>query len=262
MSSGTRSLPTERKMKEVIRNTRFAVWDDVLSPSDFGNLMAFVSKEKFISPHKDGWESVWKASDGECMRTAPRYSDNFPTNTPLDAIFYAMQDVCVNNPEIAGKHTDIKYKYVTNKVEWNRLTISSYIYPAGVRLSWHGDGDVYTSALTYYCHPRWSPHWGGELLVANTPSSEFIPTLDYDVSPGVDHSRLDAWINAYGLGYMIVPKPNRLVLMRAGVCHMVNRVDQSAGDNLRMSVVGFTLTNPKEQCGTSQIPEQIILNAA
>lgn len=197
--------------------------------------MAFVSKEKFYNPHKDGWQSVWKTTDGECLRTAAYYSDQFPMKTPLDALFDVMLETCIAHPDLCG----------VNPNDWDRLTVSSYIYPCGTRLSWHGDGGAYSGALTYYCHPRWSPHWGGELLVANTPHESYIPTLDYDVAPGVDHSRLDAWLNAYGIGHMIIPKPNRLVLMKAGTCHMVNRVDSAAGDNLRMSVVGFTLVPQK-----------------
>jgi hypothetical protein len=226
----------------------------VLSPNDFGNLMAFVSKERFFSPHKDCWESVWKSTDGECMRTKGYFSENFPTKTPLDKVYEIMTEVCLMHPELCG----------LNPRDWNRMTLSSYIYPCGTRLSWHGDGDVYTGALTYYCHPRWSPHWGGELLVAETPRESLIPTLDYDVAPGVDHSRIDAWINAYGLGHMIVPKPNRLVLMKSGTCHMVNRVDSAAGDNLRMSVVGFTLVSPhaKEQREHSRLVDQHIQTQA
>ena len=226
-------------MKEVVLNCRFGIWDDVLSPNDFGNLMAHVSKQKYRTPHRDGWESVWKSTDGECMRTNSYFTENFPTNTPLDTIFEVMIETCLRNPELCGLCPN----------NWQRLTLSSYIYPTGARLSWHGDGAAYTGALTYYCHPRWSPHWGGELLVANTPHESYMPKLDYDVAPGVDHSQIDAWINAYGVGQMIVPKPNRLVLMKAGTCHMVNRVDRAAGDNLRMSVVGFTLVPPlpKEQ---------------
>jgi Rps23 Pro-64 3,4-dihydroxylase Tpa1-like proline 4-hydroxylase len=219
-------------MREVIKNSRFVVWDDILSSEDFGQLLVHVSKSKFHSPHRNGWESVWKSTDGECMRTQALYTENFPTKTPLDKIFEVMTEACLINTEICG----------INPSNWDKMTVSSYIYPSGTRLSWHGDGGAYSAALTYYCHPRWSPHWGGELLVAETPNQNYIPKLDYDVAPGVDHSQIDAWINAYGMGHMIVPKPNRLVLMKSGICHMVNRVDLAAGDNLRMSVVGFTMT--------------------
>lgn len=222
-------------MIEVVKTSRFGVWDDILSPHDFGTLMAFVSRQKYAYAHHNGWESVWKATDGECMRTKTTFTEQFPTRTPLDLVYEAMVEVCLSNPDLCG----------LNPNDWNRMSVSSYIYPGGTRLSWHGDGDAYSGALTYYCHPRWSPHWGGELLVANTPATSLIPKLDYDVAPGVDHSQLDAWINAYGVGHMIVPKPNRLVLMKGGTCHMVNRVDAAAGDNLRMSVVGFTLVSPK-----------------
>lgn len=224
-------------MKEVARTSRFVVWDDVLSANEFGLLMAHVSNQNFRSVHTTSWEKVWKLTDGQVFRTQSLYSENFPTNSPMDRIFELMMELSLSNPTISG----------TNPKDWNRLTTACYIYPKGTRIAWHGDGAIYTSAFTYYCHPRWSPHWGGELMVAQTPHENTMPKLDYDVSPGVDHSRYDAWISAYGIGQMVVPKPNRLVLMQGGTCHMVNRVDESAGDNLRMSVVGFTMVPQKEQ---------------
>lgn len=221
-------------MIEVAKTNRFVIYDDVLPADEYGELMAHVSHEKFMPAHRDGWQNVWKATDGECLRTRGMFSEQFPTESPWDTIYNKFSEVCVANPDICGPTPDL----------WTRMTLSSYIYPRGTRISWHGDGGDYTGALTYYLHPRWSPHWGGELLVANTPSQKLMPKLDYEVSAAIDHSQMDAWINAYGIGHMIVPKPNRLVLMKAGTVHMVNRVDEAAGDNLRLSVVGFTMVSP------------------
>ena len=227
-------------MNEVAKTSRFVIYDDVLPTDDFGKLMAFVSNEPFMYAHRNKWESVWKATDGNVMRTQGLYTENFPTDTPWDRIYEKFLEVAVTNPDLCGPTPEV----------WSRMTVSSYIYPKGTRISWHGDGGEYSSALTYYLHPRWSPHWGGELLVANTPPQNLMPKLDYEVSGAIDHSQMDAWINAYGTGHMIIPKPNRLVLMKAGTAHMVNRVDEAAGDNLRWSIVGFTMISPtaKEQC--------------
>lgn len=225
-------------MREIISNKKMMVWDNVLDDKQFGKLLTEFSGKSFKRQHNTNWEKVWRPSDGEVLReSSSMYSVNFPNGTALSDLHDIMMAECCAHPEICG----------VKDVDWEHIVLTMYIYPAGTRLSWHGDGVEYTSAFTFYCHPRWSPHWGGELLVASTPPSDIMPKVDYEVSPAIDHSQLDAFLNAYGVGQMIIPKPNRLVLMRSGTCHMVNRVDQTAGDNLRMSVVGFTPAKRKEK---------------
>jgi Rps23 Pro-64 3,4-dihydroxylase Tpa1-like proline 4-hydroxylase len=225
-------------MREVISNKSMVVWDNVLESDQFGRLMVEFSNKSFKRQHNTNWEKVWRPGDGEILReSSSMYTVNFPNDTALSELHDVMLHECEQHPEICG----------VRGVDWHSLILTMYIYPAGSRLSWHGDGGDYTAAMTFYCHPRWSPHWGGELLVANTPPTDMMPKVDYEVNPSIDHSQLDAFISAFGVGHMIVPKPNRLVLMKSGICHMVNRIDQAAGDHLRMSVVGFTSAIHKGQ---------------
>jgi hypothetical protein len=42
-----------------------------------------------------------------------------------------------------------------------------------------------------------------------------------------------------GMGLYTAPSPNRLVFLKGGSWHQINRVDQNAGDHMRCSVVGF-----------------------
>jgi len=218
-------------MREVISNNKMVVWDNVLEDQEFGGLLTKFSETQFQKQHNTNWEKVWHPGDGEVLRSSTSlYSCQMPAFKALQPLHDIMMQQCKDHPELCGKFG----------VDWHYLILSMYIYPAGSRLSWHGDGVEYTAALTYYCHTQWSPHWGGELLVANTPPLEMMPKVDYEVLASIDHRQLDAFINAFGVGHMIVPKPNRMVLMKSGTCHMVNRVDQAAGDHLRMSVVAFT----------------------
>ena len=52
-------------------------------------------------------------------------------------------------------------------------------------------------------------------------------------------------LNHYGMGLYVSPLPNRIVFTKGKTWHCINRVDQSAGDNVRCSVVAFFLKEKK-----------------
>ena len=49
-----------------------------------------------------------------------------------------------------------------------------------------------------------------------------------------------------GMGHFIMPKPNRLVVMKTGNPHMINKVQPAAGDHVRASVTLFLIRPGKE----------------
>src|SRR5437016_561861 len=75
-----------------------------------------------------------------------------PFNTPLDLMVKPAVEVARLHPEIVAGFEDI--------------SLRSYLYPRGSKLSWHDDRTEFSGALTYYIHPRWGSTWGGELMVA------------------------------------------------------------------------------------------------
>jgi hypothetical protein len=102
--------------------------------------------------------------------------------------------------------------------DWSTLSAGAFVYPYGTGLDWHADAEHYSGAFTLYAHPSWKPRWGGELLIAGRP---FEP---------------ERWD---GTGSFVLPRPNRMVVVRAGVPHKIQRVSQLAGENMRVSVSGF-----------------------
>jgi len=119
--------------------------------------------------------------------------------------------------------------------DWDRISGRAYVYPKGTGLSWHvDDSDLYTGAFTYYAHPHWNAHWGGELMVA--PQQEDLPIMGYRFA----NDEYSSSLLEDGRGSFIAPKPNRLVLL-AGAPHQVAPVRGAAGDMVRASVSGFFL---------------------
>ena len=118
--------------------------------------------------------------------------------------------------------------------EWNDIDIHTHLFGRGTKITWHMDTHS-AGSFTWYFHETWSTYWGGELFVPCDQGDASLLTAEA-VSFG--HAREDA-IRSLGTGYYVAPLPNRCILLAPGTCHAVNRVDPSAGDHLRCTVVGF-----------------------
>jgi hypothetical protein len=182
-----------------------------------------VQHEEYLMPHISGWSKVWRMTDGTCIGS--RGYDTSKCN--LEGYVSLANNMFTS---VAKSHPGIV-------PGWDDLIIRSYLYPRGTKLSWHNDTG-YSGAAIFYVHPEWASTWGGELFVARTPPCASFPP------PHLDHRQEDRFLEAYGMGTYITPKPNRLVLTRAGVWHSINRVDEDAGDHCRASVVGFFKEGP------------------
>lgn len=139
----------------------------------------------------------------------------------------AIKEAVTTHPEIYGAAGS----------DWKVLSFALWQYPAGTRLGWHNDaGGGRTGEFILYLHDRWQPSWGGELIVLD----EFSP---FDVQGLPAPERFAAIEKVVGQSRSnltaIVPRPNRLVMVRAGTCHYINRVDGAAGSSRRRSLTGF-----------------------
>jgi len=79
-------------------------------------------------------------------------------------------------------------------------------------------------ALATYFHDRWDVNWGGELM-----------TYDKRAHGGQDEG--------YAITNCISPDPGSLVLFTVPRHHRVSRVDPLAGDNRRLSIAGWFMTD-------------------
>jgi len=203
---------------KLIETEDFVVYDDVLTPEQFSAVWAAVQQEEYLMPHISGWTKVWRLTDGTCIGSRDYEVKDKPVGGYVDLMSQMFTTVAKAHPPLVSS--------------WNALTVRSYLYPRGTKLSWHNDFG-YAAAAIFYVHPEWASTWGGELLIAKTPACDSVQP------PHLDHKQEDKFLEFYGTGTYVTCKPNRLVLTRGGVWHSINRVDEDAGDHCRASVVGF-----------------------
>lgn len=154
----------------------------------------------------------------------------YPSGTALDLVLEAVLGAAHEAEDLIGS-------------AWAHATARAYAYPRGTALSWHGDDThAYDGAFIYYAHPHWNAHWGGELLLADGPTGgdDDMPIMAHRFDDeGYSQALLES-----GTGRFVMPKPNRLVLLGQAP-HMVAPVRDAAGSNVRASVSGFFLSEPK-----------------
>lgn len=217
-------------MKLTFKNSKFAIFDDVLPPDMFDMVWLHAQHENYAAALAQGnWLKVWRIGDLSPLGSTEYNWSKRPFNNYMDVIGHYFTEMAKNCADLVG-----------NPSSWGELTMRSYIYPRGSKLSWHNDAETYAGAFTYYAHPYWGSTWGGELLVAEVPPFHEMKKKP-QVGPHLSHEWEDEYLLEHGVGQWISPKPNRCVIMASGVYHSVNRVDPDAGDHSRVSVVGFML---------------------
>jgi Rps23 Pro-64 3,4-dihydroxylase Tpa1-like proline 4-hydroxylase len=193
-------------MLKLLENKQFVIYDDVLNQEEFEHVGNYIQNEKYVIPHVAGWDRVWKITDSIPLGGPPYYKTKMPFKNALDIIAHYIIKISESHKDQIG--------------EYEELTLRSYLYPIGTKLSWHNDKG-YKAAVIFYAHKDWKINWGGELMIAHGPNN-------------IENS-----LEKFGLGHYIFAKPNRLVFTFNGVWHSINRVDQNAGDNVRSTIVGF-----------------------
>jgi hypothetical protein len=217
------------------------VADDLLLPADHASLWNFFVSQGFRRVHDGGLTRVYRLTDGESWISAGHHlrihaepSSDIPpcsdtSDNPLMRLFQAM-------------FADERFvRLASSFAPWSHLSFNCSLYPAGCGLGWHADKG-HSAAFIYYVHPHWGDSWGGELLIeapARPRSTDADPRRsgpshsDFyaPISMGLDSHKAD--------GYYLAPVPNRLVVFRSGVRHMVKRVEPAVGEAFRAAISGF-----------------------
>ncbi len=233
-------------MKLTANHAKFQIYDDVLPAAEFARLWKFIGTETYWLTHAPVWQKVWRIEDGNPLSGPSAYSnqaayaalsDNgkinvgpyrmFPTGEPIDALVSRIQAHAGDWTTLLGREND----------DWVGFVARLFLYPRGTALSWHADSKDYAGAFTYYAHPYWNVQYGGELFLAEvTRPLEESP--DY-ATRALDNADENDRLMEHGIGHYVQAKPNRLVIVKAGVPHCVRAVTPAAGDRVRTSIAGF-----------------------
>lgn len=214
------------------------VYDNFLDPDEWDALQDQIESDEY-NQIKYGYDKVYKFNSGNIFKTVNKYWHTDPDDR-LGG--YA--------PLILKLRHILKVHY-----DYNDFSLMVHAYAPGAELSWHRDGGQ-MAAYTFYAHREWHHMWGGNLMVADpaTDCDEVHPTRD--AMPGTnlkdvlgdnygkrgitfDYDKEWQTLQNPGKGEYYMPLPNRLMIIPPTVFHRVERVDQAAGHNYRVSCTGF-----------------------
>jgi hypothetical protein len=225
-------------MRRTLATGRLLVVDDFLRPALARSLWEFVQHQHFTNVHAGRRFGVYRPRDGDpfASEVVVRYGEQasqpsedpvtlYPTKTVLDDFIRPLFAQAVRSKSLLGRY----------RHDWAFGSVRFFVYPAGTGVSWHTDLPQ-VGGFIYYLHPTWNVLWGGELMIVEDA------TLRQQPSSKRHHFENDeenAKLLRAGHGRFVMPKPNRLVMLKAGLPHMIAAVSPSAGHNLRVSIAGF-----------------------
>jgi Rps23 Pro-64 3,4-dihydroxylase Tpa1-like proline 4-hydroxylase len=220
----------------VSHRAKYSVIDGLMDETSLDALRAHLGQQPYFFDNALEWKKVWHPLDGQVLVTSPsaygdtgRTSQQYPTGTPLDLFFAAME-----------RNADAIAATLQLELDEIKYVASAYLYRAGWGLSWHDDAGPYRGAFAYYIHPEWRGNWGGELMILEEPRLRERPAGGVDLGYAVGGFQEPAYC-ATGRGDFIMPLPNRLVVMSKALLHRINPVAPHAGEHLRYSIAGFFL---------------------
>jgi Rps23 Pro-64 3,4-dihydroxylase Tpa1-like proline 4-hydroxylase len=236
--------------RKVFESKEAIVFDDFLPEDVFQQLYAHVLKTDYETINTKGKVSrAWHLQDRSPLRSAmnlfyyasgvekPQGNYVYPTKTDLDLM---IDHILTIQPQV-------EHMIGVQGADWAHLTATAWLYPPGTSLALHDDGSgVYSGAYTFYLNPYWRLHWGGLLILMDDDSNRRVhefrgkhDQMEFYNLKWLNANGVDDLLMEHGFGKCILPKRNRIVFIANDAYHMVTRVNESAGDNVRLSVAGF-----------------------
>ncbi|MEU1467089.1 2OG-Fe(II) oxygenase [Streptomyces sp. NPDC005761] len=231
-------------MREIQRGKRFIIIDDFLSEPDFSAAQGLMERATFTRR-----ESVISDEDGPAFRSkGVRFKEE------LGSLEVGGRPKAY---EELGRAVRARSDFFGEaSTDWNRIAFAFWKYPAGSRLGWHNDaGRGRKGEFILFLHDRWRPSWGGELkLIDEEPQpSDAAEDAESDLVLRMER-RIERSTTS---PVAIVPRPNRLVLVKSDTVHTIGRVDPTAGDTLRRSLTGFVSLSPERSAGPGSAREKL-----
>ena len=240
----------DHQARKMMETRQAIVIDDFLPEDTYKSISDYMLTADYERINTTG-KSVraWHVHDGFPLRSTVNMFYNahgshshsgehvYPTKLPLDRLIEHILAAQPSVEHIVGKQS----------VDWEHFSATGWMYPHGTALSMHDDGSgVYTGAYVYFLNPIWRPHWGGLLVLADEEANrkvheyrKNVDQIDYYKRKWLHANPLDEMVTQHGFGQVIFPKRNRIVFIANDAYHMVTRINEQSGDNLRMSLAGF-----------------------
>jgi len=157
----------------------------------------------------------------------------YPSNTPVDLLVKQMVAAQPQVEHLTGKFGEA----------WDQFSVRAWLYPPRTGVSLHHDEG---GSFVYFVNPTWRAHWGGLLLIPDEEGSRMIDAgraaagaQDFDKKLWLHAAGADELLMQRGFAQSIFPKRNRIVYIRPGAYHLITRINEQAGDNLRMCLLGL-----------------------
>ena len=238
--------------RKVFESEHGIVFDDFLPEDIYQQLFHHACIAEYEHINTTGKvQRAWRLRDGfplrstltlfyfanQAIRPNPKPDWSYPTGTALDIFAEHLNRLAPSAAPFVGRASK----------EWDRYSVTTWIYPKETALSLHDDGSgVYSGAFTYFLSPRWDIHWGGLLMMIDPRTSKALQNSkttrnvhDYYKRKWFDPDQENEFVWDPGLAQCIFPKRNRIVFIHPESYHFVTKVYADAGDNSRVSLAGF-----------------------
>jgi hypothetical protein len=222
---------------------RIVVLDDVLPEAALDELWNYFQVQEFRRVEALGLFGHWALDDAGALR-GPAVGHGFdletryPSRTPIDLVLEAIVDHAPKFDAVLGKRGE----------GWELFSGFAQVYARGVGLLWHRDSPDNAGSYTFYAHPEWNVDWGGELMLLDDDAIDPAAGIYFHRlrgasgsawQPHLDNDDANELLMRHGVGRLVLPKPNRLVVIKGGTPHCVAKVRDAAGNHVRASVSGF-----------------------
>ncbi|MEU1290539.1 2OG-Fe(II) oxygenase [Kitasatospora sp. NPDC005856] len=223
-------------MKLAASGERFRVIDDFLPEGDLEEIRALARRRPFhevasvVNAEADG---LAHRSRGALLRQDAVLLSEDTEVVGMPNAYHAVLQELHSRRDMFGVAGE----------DWTVVGFSFWRYPAGSRLGWHNDVDA-RGEFVFFLHEEWNASWAGDLTLLDADPA----TVEIDTTGMSPLEAVEAKAGAASHALTsIVPKPNRLVLIKEGTIHCIQRVDRTAGENVRQTMTGFVGINPPEK---------------